>query len=101
MNDEHKIFKLNRGIFWDVAPENIPDLIKNVPEISIPRIFHGGTKEEIDNMIDYYGYDKVRETLKEQLSKRNIVVIEQACKMFNLKVRDFQCYTNKQFLSLY
>jgi len=48
MNDEHKIFKLNRGIFWDVAPENIPDLIKNVPEISIPRIFHGGKKDFID-----------------------------------------------------
>jgi len=101
MNDGHKIFKLNRGIFWDVAPENIPDLIKTVPEFSIPRIFHRGTDEEIDHMIDYYGYNKVKETLKEQLSKRNIAVIERACKMFNLKVRDFQCYTNKQFLALY
>lgn len=99
--NNHQIFSLKKRIFWDTDECAISDLIKTAPEFCIPRIFERGTDEEINNMIDYYGFEEVKDMLKKQLSKRFEEDIERACVMFQLKKSDFECYKNKRFLSLY
>ena len=94
------MFKIQRGVFWEIDESKIEETIQTNPDFSIPRIFERGTIEEIFDMIDFYGEEKVKKTLCAQL-KRNINYIRLAKVMFDLKEKDFACYTNKQFLPIY
>ena len=48
-----------RALFWDVAESEIPQLLLHSPEWVIPWVFEYGTLADIDDVIQYYGHDKV------------------------------------------
>lgn len=98
---QKKELSVSRCIFWDIGEERIPLAIVDNPDVCIPRIFERGSIEEIKAMIDYYGYDMAREVIKEQLSKRDLGLLNLACIIFQLEKKDFQCYRNKQFRHIY
>lgn len=96
-----KELHVNRALFWEIDEKKIQSTIKTNPDVSIPRIFTRGTMGEIKDMIDYYGFDTVKEILKEQLSKQDLRILNLACLIFKLKKTDFQCYKNKAFRHIY
>ena len=96
-----KELKVNRTIFWDISKEEIPSTIAENPTFSIPRIFARGTIEEINDMIEYYGFDKAKSTVMKQLAKGDLALVNLACLIFKAEKKDFECYKNKQFRHIY
>jgi|GEM_PF-2853950 len=62
---DDKELNLGKELFWDVALERVPDIIRNNPAWVLPRVLEYGELEEIDLMIYYYGEEKSRAIVKE------------------------------------
>jgi len=62
----------------------------------IERVLERGTHEEWDELVRFYGVDKVRHILKDEIRFLFDEVIEDACSYFGLKKEELLCYRRNQ-----
>lgn len=87
--------KIAKRTFWDAdVSEND---FKNSYEWVITRVFDRGTLDEVFSIINYYGFDFVKNVLKtttDNLPNHSILL---ARAIFKLNYTDFKCSEKKQF----
>lgn len=84
--------------FWDINMEELDP--ENHKEFIIRRVFERGKWQDIKEIVRFYSYSEVRETLKntESMSEKGLNL---ASVIFNLSKKDFKCSTKKQFRRVY
>lgn len=87
------VIGLNKSTFWDVEIEKL-DPEKNASFI-IERVFQEGYYSELQQIIAYYGFEKIRKTLCEANWLDN-KTMHLCSVLFNIKLTDFRCYEKKQ-----
>jgi hypothetical protein len=58
-----------KELFWEVAPERIGLILKEADDWVIVRVFEYGEIEDIFDVIELYGEDKVRAVLSKEKLK--------------------------------
>jgi hypothetical protein len=90
--------KLNPGLFWDV------DLSKLKADTSsrliIERVFSLGDIHEMQEVISYYGREKVLDVMS-NLSYIDPKTFNFITKLFNKPAKEFKCYQRKQSKNLH
>jgi hypothetical protein len=84
---------LSKQAFWDVDMEKI-DYEKNARHV-IEKVIERGTNEDFINVLNYYGFKKVKELSLQALWLSDIS-INFCCTLFKVKPTDFKCYEKKQ-----
>lgn len=85
---------LPKTLFWDWNYDQI-DWEKSYLSV-IARVIERGDKKELDEMVRFYGKDRVTQVLKFELTYLPDYVIDEVCGYFNLKKEELACYTFKQ-----
>lgn len=85
---------LKKRLFWEYDYEHI-DWQKEVVGI-IERVIERGTHEEWDELVRFYGKQKVIAVLKNNIRFLPDEIIADACEYFQLKPDVLLCYTRKQ-----
>jgi hypothetical protein len=85
---------LPKTLFWDWKYDKI-DWEKSYVSV-IARVIERGDKEELEEMVRFYGKDRVTHVLKFELTYLPDYVIDEVCGYFNLKKEELACYTFKQ-----
>jgi len=80
--------------FWDFDFAKI-DWLKSYKTI-IARIIERGDKSEWQEIVRFYGRDKVIDALKNEIVFLPDYSIEDVCTYFDLKREDLLCFTRKQ-----
>ena len=96
MIDEYKIMDkpiLSKQAFWDVDMDSI-DYHKNAAHV-VEKVIERGKAEDFNNLLKFYGFDKVKELALQALSLSDIS-INFCCVLFKVKPTDFKCYEKKQ-----
>jgi len=96
LKQDHPKPNLHRRLFWEFDYDKI-DWNKSYSTI-IERILERGTKEEWDELISFYGKEKVVYSLKKEINYLPDEVIVDVCEYFNLKPIEIRCYIRKQSL---
>ncbi|MBT2559811.1 hypothetical protein J7E50_17970 [Pedobacter sp. ISL-68] len=87
--------KIDRVFFWDYDIEAM-DFDKAYRSI-IGRIVERGGQEEIDEIIRFYGYEKVIRTIRDEIHFLPNYGIDHALKFFpELKKEEMHCYLNRK-----
>jgi hypothetical protein len=84
---------LSKQAFWDVDMSKI-DYEKNAAHV-VEKVIERGKAEDFDNLLKYYGFEKVRE-LALQASWLSDIAMNFCCVLFKVKPTDFKCYEKKQ-----
>jgi hypothetical protein len=84
---------LSKQAFWDVDMNKL-DYNKNAAHI-VEKVLERGKAEDFDNLLKYYGYDKVGQ-LALKANWLSDISINFCCILFNVKPTDFKCYEKKQ-----
>lgn len=87
--------ELSKRTFWDVDISEI-DFMESYESI-ITRVFDRGTLDEVFSIINFYGFEFVKKTIKstnDYLPNRAILL---ARAIFNLNYSDFKCSERKPF----
>lgn len=87
---------LPKRLFWEFRYEDI-DWEKEYAVI-IQRIIERGTTQEWEELVRFYGKDKVVSTLKYETNYLPDEIIEDVCRYFGLKPSQLKCYLRKQSL---
>lgn len=87
--------QLTRNIFWDTRYESI-QWDKNGPYV-IDRVLHYGTLKDWKKVLDYYGFQAVREVVK-NLRHLDTRVLSYCSVFFNLPKEQFRCYNTEPSL---
>ena len=61
--------RFRRPLFWDIHENDIERVLLESDEWVIPRVFEYGSLEDIWDVIELYGRDKVRQVLTSQKLK--------------------------------
>jgi hypothetical protein len=85
---------LNRRYFWDTIYESI-DWQEGYQWI-IARIIERGNKEDWEELIRFYGREKVINALKNEIPFLADYAIEDVCHYFTIKKEEILCYIRKQ-----
>ncbi|MBE0648953.1 MAG: hypothetical protein IH596_14370 [Bacteroidales bacterium] len=94
MNSKNSILsKLNPNYFWDVDLAILDDT--NASRLIIDRVFSLGEIHEMNQVIHFYGKDKVVEVLS-NLSYIDPKTLNFIIKLFNKPAEEFRCYQRKQ-----
>jgi hypothetical protein len=89
-----QIPNLPRRLFWDCNFDKI-DWEKGYLSV-IARVIERGDKEELEEMVRFYGKPRVTNALKFELTYLPDYIIDEVCGYFNLKKEELACYTFKQ-----
>jgi hypothetical protein len=81
-------------LFWEFRYETI-DWAKAFSTV-IERVLDRGNQQEFDEMVRFYGREKVIEVLTKERIYLMDHSIERACAYFKLKREELPCYTRKQ-----
>ena len=84
---------LSKQAFWDVDMEKI-DYEKKARHV-IEKVIERGTEQDFINILNYYGFKKVKELALQALWLSDIS-INFCCTLFKVKPTDFKCYEKKQ-----
>lgn len=87
---------LPKRLFWEFKYEDM-DWLKEYSAI-IERVIERGTAVEWEELIRFYGKDKVVNTLKNETNYLPDEIIEDVCQYFKLTRPQLKCYTRKQSL---
>jgi hypothetical protein len=87
---------LPKRLFWEFKYEDI-DWHKEYAAV-IERVIERGTESEWSQLINFYGKDKVVNTLKNETNYLPDEIIDDVCKYFSLSKTQLKCYTRKQSL---
>jgi len=85
---------LTKRLFWEFVYETI-DWQKAYCTV-IERVLDRGSDEEWEEMLRFYGKDKVLQVLKFESTYLMDHRIEKACAYFNLRPEELRCYMRKQ-----
>ena len=81
---------LRKSLFWDMLFERIDWQGDHVTIIG--RVLERGTREEIAEMVRFYGLNRVLQTLRSELTYLPEYVIPEVCEYFKLKRAELRCY---------
>ncbi|RFZ85625.1 hypothetical protein DYU05_08525 [Mucilaginibacter terrenus] len=84
---------LSKQAFWDVDMNNI-DYEKHAVHI-VEKVIERGKTEDFDNLLKYYGFDKVAK-LALQANWLSDISINFCCTLFKVHPTDFKCYEKKR-----
>lgn len=90
-----KLPVLSKRTFWDVEISEI-DFDESYESV-INRVFDRGTLDEVFEIINFYGYDFVKKTIRSTNDNLPNHAILLARAIFNLKYTDFKCSEKKPF----
>ncbi len=91
--DENKRYELSNRLFWDTEPDNL-EATKHKRYI-IQRVLTRGTIEEFRSILDFYGKESVRGTVKEIRDLDNVTM--HFCRdFFELPFEEMKCKILKQ-----
>lgn len=84
---------LREQLFWDIDKQNF-DTEKNKTLI-IERVLNYGTLSEFKSILDYYGYETIRQELKRvgYLEPKTLAFVTS---FFDINKNMLRCYTKKQ-----
>jgi len=84
---------IREQLFWDIDKQNF-DAEKNKTLI-IERVLNYGTLSEFKSMLNFYGYETIRQELKRvgYLEPKTLVFVTS---FFNINKNMLRCYTKKQ-----
>ena len=85
---------LPKWLFWDVYFETLDWQLAY--RSVIQRIIDRGNDRDWEELIRYYGRDKVIQVLKSEVNYLMDHSIERACAFFNVKPEELRCYMRKQ-----
>lgn len=85
---------LPKRLFWDWRYDAI-DWQELYPSI-IARVIERGTPEEWQELIRFYGYDKVVQALTKEILYLQDYAIDKVVNYFHLQKEDLVCYARKQ-----
>src|SRR5580698_9504984 len=85
---------LKRRLFWEFVYDEIQ--WKESYALVIERVIEWGVEEEWQEVIRFYGYDKVLRTLKFECNYLMDHTIEKVCNYFKVKPEELRCYVRKQ-----
>jgi hypothetical protein len=85
---------LYKGLFWDFNYEQI-NWQKSYLTV-MERVMERGTDDEWQELINFYGKEKVVRALKNEIKYMPDFAIEKACKYFKLKKEELVCYKRIQ-----
>lgn len=85
---------LPRQLFWDWRYDAI-DWQAHYPAI-IARVIERGGDEEWDEVVLFYGYDKVISALKNDITYLPDYAIDKVVNYFHLQKEDLVCYARRQ-----
>lgn len=91
-----KLPSISKQTFWDVDISEYDFIHSN--EWVITRVFDRGTLDEVFSIINYYGFDTVKNVLvstNDNLPNHTILL---ARAIFKLNYTDFKCSEKKPFL---
>lgn len=97
MRIEDKILpNIHPKFFWDTDFSLLDWDIAYVPIIS--RIVERGGQNEVDEIIKYYGYEKVVNTIQNEIYFLPNYAIDRAIDFFpELKKEEMHCYLNRKY----
>lgn len=84
---------IREQLFWDIDTENF-DFEKNKTLI-IERVLNYGTISEFKAVLNYYGFDIIRQELK-KVGYLEPKTLEFVTSFFNIDKKMLRCYTKKQ-----
>lgn len=85
---------LLKRLFWDWRYDKI-DWQNLYPSI-IARVIERGTDEEVQELIRFYGKDKVINALMKEILYLPDYAVDKATNYFNIKKEELACYARKQ-----
>ena len=85
---------LPKRLFWEFKYDDI-DWRDAYQEVMI-RVFEWGSPEEWEEMIRFYGKEKVIKILKTEIKFLADYAIEKVCNYFSLHKEELLCYISKQ-----
>lgn len=85
---------LDKGLFWDWRYQDID--WQNSYRSTIERVLERGTKEEWDEIIRFYGKQKIIFALTDEIKYLPDYVIDLVSSYFNIRKEDMACYQRKQ-----
>jgi hypothetical protein len=88
--------KLNKRLLWEFRYSEI-DWSKEY-SATIERVIERGAEEEWEELIRFYGREKVVNTLKYETNYLADEIIQEVCRYFNLQPSQLKCYIRKQSL---
>lgn len=85
-------------VIWDIK-DHVPQYDQH-PKWIILRVFEYGRMEDIADIINYYGFDKVSQVLTHEphLSED---IMDLASAILEVPVSEFLCYITKQYRRIY
>jgi hypothetical protein len=104
-NDEIKIVRqplltsvsrpdLPKVLFWEFVYDRI-DWMRSYKTI-IERVLDKGNEAEWEELVRFYGKDKVIFALKNEIAYLSDMTADAVCKYFQLSKQELKCYTKKQ-----
>ncbi|QDW18998.1 hypothetical protein [Flavobacterium sp. KBS0721] len=91
----NRVLNLDQVFFWDFDIDAM-DLDKAYKTI-IARIIERGGQEEIDEIVRFYGYEKVITAIRDEIYFLPNYAIDRAIKFFSeLKKEEMYCYINRK-----
>ena len=84
---------LHKRLFWDWRYEDIDWQDSYISVIA--RVIERGTNEEIEELIHFYGKDKVINALKKEIVYLPDYVVEKVTHYFNIQKEELACYERK------
>lgn len=91
----NRVLNLNRVFFWDFDIDAM-DFEKAYKTI-ITRIIERGGQDEIDEIVRFYGHEKVIRTISDEIYFLPNYAIDRALKFFpELKKEEMYCYLNRK-----
>jgi hypothetical protein len=87
--------QISQQTFWDIDLQNLN--YEESAEWIMLRVFDRGSLKEVRQVCDYYGHERVKNTLTSQTSLLPDHSILLAKGFFNLSFHDFKCLEKRPF----
>ncbi|MDZ4792734.1 MAG: hypothetical protein SGI83_00490 [Bacteroidota bacterium] len=90
--ENYSIAGFSPHLFWDVDPATL-DLEKN-KRLIVERVIQRGSRKELALLLDCYGKEQVRETLKQVawLNEKDMAFVQV---YFGIPLNEMKCYTKR------
>jgi len=85
---------LPKVLFWELDFDKID--WKRAYKTVIERVLDKGSTEEWEELIRFYGRDKVIHTLKNEITYLSDMTADAVCEYFQLSKQELKCYTKTQ-----
>ncbi|RNL55271.1 hypothetical protein D7004_04985 [Pedobacter jejuensis] len=81
---------LPKSLFWDMKYSNIN--WQRSYRIVIERVITRGEENDWEELLRFYGQEKIVDTLKNEIASLPEIIIDKVCKYFQLNKHQLKCY---------